>query len=344
MIEIKNIGKEYDRKKVLKDINFSISNHEFLVILGPSGSGKSTFLRLISGIEEMTSGKIIIDGKEKTRQELIKDTATIFQSFGLFPNMSVYNNICFPIRKENKVIKNKKANEIAKILKIDHLLKRNVTKLSGGEAQRVSIARALVRDTSIYLFDEPLSSLDENLKKDLISEIKFIYNSSDKLFIYVTHNQEEAKLLSTKVLVLNNGKIEGFGTYEELYNNPPNLFVAEFLGTLNKIKSKVILQNNLYYLNIYNKLYLLKEERYNYDRLKHYKDNEVIIGLRPEYIKIDEQGMEVEVEKIVNYPLYNRYYIKDNLIVESNTKKNCNKIHLLFNEIMIYDKETLERI
>lgn len=182
MVEIKGICKSYN-KLVLKDISFSISNDEFLVILGPSGSGKSTFLRIISGIEKMDSGKIIINKNEKTRNDLINDTATIFQNFSLFPNMNVYNNIAFPIRYENKKIRDLKVNNIAKLLKIDYLLDRKVTKLSGGEAQRVSIARALVKDVNIYLFDEPLSSLDEYLKNDLINEIKLNHEKDKKLYI-----------------------------------------------------------------------------------------------------------------------------------------------------------------
>lgn len=348
MIEVKNLCKKYDKKEILKNISFSISNHEFLVILGPSGSGKSTLLRLISGIEEFDSGKVIINGLEKNKNELINETATIFQSFGLFPNMNVYNNIAFPIRKEDKKTKDLKVKNIAKILKIESLLNRKVTKLSGGEAQRVSIARALVRNVNIYLFDEPLSSLDEHLKKDLIKEIKSTYDNDKKLYIYVTHNQEEAKILSSKVLILNNGQIYGFGKYEDLYNNPKNLFVAEFLSPLNKIESKVISKNNLYYLTIYNKLYPLDEKKYNYRKLKKYRNQNVILGIRPSDIEIVNNGIKMKIDSSIDFNLYKRYFIKNNnleLIIDTNKLINNKEINIELNKnIMLFDKNTLNRI
>lgn len=348
MIEIKKICKKYDKKEILKNINFSISNHEFLVILGPSGSGKSTFLRLISGIEEMDSGKIIIDGLEKNKNELINDTATIFQSFSLFPNMNVYNNIAFAIRKEDKKTKDLKVKSIAKTLKIENLLNRKVTKLSGGEAQRVSIARALVRNANIYLFDEPLSSLDEYLKKELIKEIKSLYEKEKKLYIYVTHNQEEAKILSSKVLVLKDGQIYGFGKYEDLYNNPPNLFVAEFLSPINKIDSKIIFKNNLYYVDIYNKQYLLDEKIYNYEKLKRYINKNIILGIRPSDIDVDNSGIKMKVESILDLNLYKRYFVKNEdleLTLETNKLIDNKEVKVKFNKnIMIFDNKTLNRI
>lgn len=348
MVSVEKLSKSYNGKKVLDNVNFDIENNEFLVILGPSGSGKSTLLRLISGIEQMDEGTVSIDNIAKNKQELIDCTATIFQSFALFLNMNVYNNIAFSIRKENKKDKDLKVRKIAELLKIDHLLDRKVTKLSGGEQQRVSIARALIRDVNMYLFDEPLSSLDEHLKKVLIKEIKQIHQDKNKLFIYVTHNQEEAKLLGTKVLILNDGKVEGFGRYEDLYNNPKTLFTAEFLGTINKIPAKIICKNKLHYLEIYNKLYLLDKNKYDTNQLKEYINKEIVVGIRPEYIKITSDGIKVQIEDKIESNFYNKYYVKNEclkLIVDSNIKTTKKTINInIENNIMLFDKKTLKRI
>lgn len=169
-----------------------------------------------------------------------------------------------------------------------------------------------------------------------------------KNYIYVTHNQEEARILSTKVLLFNNGKVEGFDKYEILYNNPPNLFVAEFLGLLNKLNSIIIYKKGLYYLNIYNKQYLLDEQIYDYNKLKKYINKEVILGIRPSDIKISDKGINVKVNSMIDFPLYKRYFVKNNdfeLIVESNIKINNDVTSIAFDKnIMIFDEKSLERI
>ena len=233
-LKINNITKEFVKGKPVVD-KFSLESvdGELIVIVGPSGCGKSTTLRLIAGIENVTDGQIFLGDKEITQlgpQE--RDVAMVFQNYALYENMTVFRNIAFPleVRKETKNEIKQKVSHIANILKIEHLLERRPKNLSGGEKQRVAMARALVRRPKLFLMDEPLSNLDKRLKIELREEIWKIQKELRTTTIYVTHDQDEAMCIADRIVVMNQGKIEQVDTPEDIYNKPKTPFVASFFG------------------------------------------------------------------------------------------------------------------
>ena len=233
-MELINLKKSYNNVKVLKNLNLTVNDGEFLVILGPSGEGKSTLLRTIVGIESLDGGKVTVGGKDVTNKPPNKrNIAMVFQNYALYPNMTVYENIAFPLKME-RIGKDKikaKVNEVTKLLKIEDILNKNVTKLSGGQKQRVAIARALVRDPALFLLDEPLSNLDARVRYTSRQELKRLQKELKYTFIYVTHDQLEASNLADRVAVLHNGVIEQIGKYNELYEKPATKWVGDFIGT-----------------------------------------------------------------------------------------------------------------
>ncbi len=242
-VVLKNLVKSYDGKKnIIDDINLEIKDKEFIVLVGSSGCGKSTILRLISGLEEVTSGEILIDDKVvNNTHPKDRDIAFVFQSYALYPHMSVYENIAFGL-KMRKYPKNEietKVREVAKALNLEDLLERKPRQLSGGQRQRVALGRAIVRNPKVFLMDEPLSNLDANLRVQMRSEIKRLHQKLQTTFIYVTHDQTEALTMGDRIVVLDKGKIQQADTPEEIYNNPKNKFVAGFIGQMNFINVNV---------------------------------------------------------------------------------------------------------
>lgn len=242
-VVLKNLVKSYDGKKnIIDDINLEIKDKEFIVLVGSSGCGKSTILRLISGLEEVTSGEILIDDKVvNNTHPKDRDIAFVFQSYALYPHMSVYENIAFGL-KMRKYPKNEietKVREVAKALNLEDLLERKPRQLSGGQRQRVALGRAIVRNPKVFLMDEPLSNLDANLRVQMRSEIKRLHQKLQTTFIYVTHDQTEALTMGDRIVVLDKGKIQQADTPEEIYNNPKNKFVAGFIGQMNFININV---------------------------------------------------------------------------------------------------------
>lgn len=242
-VVLKNLVKSYDGKKnIIDNINLEIKDKEFIVLVGSSGCGKSTILRLISGLEEVTSGEILIDDKVvNNTHPKDRDIAFVFQSYALYPHMSVYENIAFGL-KMRKYPKNKidvKVREVAKALNLEDLLERKPRQLSGGQRQRVALGRAIVRNPKVFLMDEPLSNLDANLRVQMRSEIKRLHQKLKTTFIYVTHDQTEALTMGDRIVVLDKGKIQQADTPEEIYNNPKNKFVAGFIGQMNFINVNV---------------------------------------------------------------------------------------------------------
>jgi len=228
-----NVYKYYRNTKVLNKFNLEIYDGEFLVILGPSGTGKTTLLRVTAGIEDLTAGKILMEGRDISKNPPNKrDIAMVFQNYALYPNMTAFQNIAFPLKmaKKSKTEIRRKVEEIAETLKIAEVLQKNVTLLSGGQKQRVALARALVRDPKIFLLDEPLSNLDARVRVVARSELKKIQKELGHTFVYVTHDQSEAGSLADRVAVLRNGGIEQIGTYEELLNEPKSTWVGDFIG------------------------------------------------------------------------------------------------------------------
>ena len=233
-VEIKNLNKYFDTQKVLHDISFTIPDGEFVALVGPSGCGKSTILRLLAGLEEITSGEILIDNNVINEVESKnRDIAMVFQNYALYPHMNVAENMGFSLRllKKTKNEIFKKVSEVAEVLGISELLKRYPKQLSGGQRQRVAMGRAIVRQPKVFLFDEPLSNLDAKLRVQMRSELKDLHKRLKTTTIYVTHDQIEAMTMADKVIVMNEGKIEQIGKPLQLYDHPVNKFVAGFIGS-----------------------------------------------------------------------------------------------------------------
>ena len=240
-VVLKNLIKSYDGKKnIIDNINLEIKNKEFIVLVGSSGCGKSTILRLISGLEDITDGEILIDGKVVNNiHPKDRDIAFVFQSYALYPHMSVYDNIAFGLkmRKYDKKTIDEKVRDVAKSLNLEDLLDRKPRQLSGGQRQRVALGRAIVRQPKVFLMDEPLSNLDANLRVLMRSEIKKLHQKLQTTFIYVTHDQTEALTMGDRIVVLDKGKIQQADTPDHIYNNPKNKFVAGFIGQMNFIQT-----------------------------------------------------------------------------------------------------------
>lgn len=243
IVSLKDIFVRFDGEIILNHINLDIMEKEFVTILGPSGCGKTTTLRIIGGFVEPESGDIIFDGKKINGTPPNKrNVNTVFQKYALFPHLNVFENVAFGLRLK-KLPKDVIKDRVTKMLAVVDLKgyeKRNVAKLSGGQQQRVAIARALVCDPDVILLDEPLGALDLKLRKSMQLELKDIQRKSAKTFIYVTHDQEEALTMSDRVVVMNNGVIEQIGTPEDIYNEPVNAFVADFIGEANILNGTMI--------------------------------------------------------------------------------------------------------
>ena len=236
IIELKNITKSFDGVPVLQNVNLDIYDNEFITLLGPSGCGKTTMLRLIGGFETPDEGDIVFLGNKINDVPPYKrNVNTVFQKYALFPHLNVFENVAFPLR-EKKVPKEEiqaKVTEMLSLVALKGFENRSVTRLSGGQQQRVAIARALVAHPQVLLLDEPLGALDLKLRKDMQNELKRIQQSLGITFIYVTHDQEEALAMSDTVVVMDGGKIQQIGTPEDIYNEPKNAFVADFIGESN---------------------------------------------------------------------------------------------------------------
>lgn len=233
-VVLKNVTKIYDKKKVIDNVDLTIADKEFVVLVGASGCGKSTILRMIAGLEEITGGDIYIgDKKVNDIQPKDRDIAFVFQSYALYPHMTVRDNIAFGLkmRKVDKDTIEKKVQEAAEILDLTEYLDRKPKQLSGGQRQRVALGRAIVRNPKVFLMDEPLSNLDAKLRVQMRSEIKKLHEKLQTTFIYVTHDQTEALTMGDRIVVLDKGVIQQVDKPEEIYDNPANTFVAGFIGS-----------------------------------------------------------------------------------------------------------------
>jgi multiple sugar transport system ATP-binding protein len=233
-IQLRDVNKSFGATNVIPKVNLDIEDGEFVVFVGPSGCGKSTLLRLIAGLEDTTSGTISIDGRDVTGEAPARrKLAMVFQSYALYPHMTVAKNIAFPLKMagEDQATIDKKVTEAARVLNLTNYLERRPGQLSGGQRQRVAIGRAIVRQPSAFLFDEPLSNLDAALRGTMRLEISELHQHLGTTMIYVTHDQVEAMTMADKIVVLNAGNIEQVGSPMELYKTPKNLFVAGFIGS-----------------------------------------------------------------------------------------------------------------
>lgn len=236
IIELRNITKSFDGETVLDHINLDIYDNEFLTLLGPSGCGKTTTLRLIGGFEQPDSGEIVFMGDVINSVPPHKRSVnTVFQKYALFPHLNVFENVAFPLREKKlpKAEIEEKVNEMLSLVKLSHLANRRIGGLSGGQQQRVAIARALISHPKVLLLDEPLAALDLKLRKDMQQELKKIQKATGITFVFVTHDQEEALTMSDTVVIMSEGRIQQIGTPVDVYNEPQNAFVADFIGESN---------------------------------------------------------------------------------------------------------------
>jgi multiple sugar transport system ATP-binding protein len=244
MLEVAAIEKGFGPLQVLKRVSLHANAGEFLVLLGPSGCGKSTLLNIIAGLESASSGEVTIEGREVTDLEpKDRDIAMVFQSYALYPSMSVAENLSFgmKVRGVPKAERERSVAEVARTLRLDTLLQRKPSQLSGGQRQRVAMGRALVRQPKIFLFDEPLSNLDAQLRVEMRTELKKLHARLCATIVYVTHDQVEAMTLATKVVVMNGGVVQQMGAPQEVYDRPANTFVAKFIGSpsMNLIPARI---------------------------------------------------------------------------------------------------------
>ena len=243
IIEFRNIVKSFDSQVVLKGINLDIYENEFVTLLGPSGCGKTTLLRILGGFLEADEGSVIFDGEEiSNKPPYERELNTVFQKYALFPHLSVYENIAFglKIKKVGKDIIDQKVMKMLKLIGLEGFENKNTTLLSGGQQQRVAIARALVNEPKVLLLDEPLAALDLKLRKEMQYELKRIQQEVGITFIFVTHDQEEALTMSDKIVVMKNGEIQQIGSPQDIYNEPANRFVANFIGDSNILSGTMI--------------------------------------------------------------------------------------------------------
>ena len=287
-LELRNITKVFGDQTILNNISLDVNPGEFLVLVGPSGCGKSTLLRIISGLENATSGDIFINEKNCTKIEpQNRDIAMVFQSYALYPHMSVYENMAFSLKIQKlpaEEIK-KRIHETAELLQMTSLLERKPKDLSGGQRQRVSLGRALVRRAPVILFDEPLSNLDAHLRGQMRIEIKKIHQHLKSTIVYVTHDQTEAMTMGDRIAVLNKGNIEQIDTPFNIYHSPKNTFVANFIGTPEINLLHGVLQNNLF-----------KHSDFEFAFNHPLSNNDIILGIRPESISINsERGIKGKV-------------------------------------------------
>ena len=243
LIEIKNLTKEYDGDIILKGIDLTIHENEFVTLLGPSGCGKTTLLRIIGGFDTPTSGDVNFNGKDLIQIPSYKrEINTVFQKYALFPHLNVFDNIAFGLRmkKVPEAEVTERVNRMLKMIKLTDFAKRRIDSLSGGQQQRIAIARALVNRPKVLLLDEPLGALDLKLRQDMQYELKEIQREMGITFIFVTHDQEEALTMSDTIVVLNDGLVQQIGTPVDIYNEPRNRFVANFIGESNIIDAIMI--------------------------------------------------------------------------------------------------------
>lgn len=291
-ISLKNIKKTYeDGVTVIENLNLEIKDKEFIILVGPSGCGKSTTLRMIAGLEEISDGELYIGNKLVNNvSPKDRDIAMVFQSYALYPHMSVYKNMAFGLknRRVPKAEIDKKVRAAAKALEIESYLNRKPRALSGGQRQRVALGRAMVREPSVFLLDEPLSNLDAKLRTEMRSRISMLHKELQTTFVYVTHDQTEAMTMGDRIVVMKDGKIMQHDTPQMLYNHPQNMFVAGFIGSprMNFIDCKIIRKPDGYFA-VFDNYFIELPERMN-ENLSLYTNKEVVLGIRPENIHLAE--------------------------------------------------------
>ncbi|MFG0585069.1 ABC transporter ATP-binding protein [Pseudomonas sp. zjy_9] len=299
-LELRNVNKSYGSglPDTLRNIELSIDSGEFLILVGPSGCGKSTLMNCIAGLEDISGGAIEVDGADISGMSpKDRDIAMVFQSYALYPTMSVRDNIAFGLkmRKLAPAAIDEEVARVARLLQIEHLLQRKPGQLSGGQQQRVAMGRALARRPKIYLFDEPLSNLDAKLRVEMRTEIKLMHQRLKTTTVYVTHDQIEAMTLGDKVAVMKDGIIQQFGTPQQIYNDPANLFVASFIGSppMNFIPVRLQRRDGQCWAALDSALGVAGQARCELplgDLAQGLENRDLILGIRPEQIQLAADG------------------------------------------------------
>jgi multiple sugar transport system ATP-binding protein len=295
-VELKNISKTYPGNvRAVDNVNITIQDKEFVVLVGPSGCGKTTILRMIAGLEDITSGELFIDGHLMNEiPPKNRDIAMVFQNYALYPHMTVYQNMSFglKIRKHSKEEIRNRVQEAAQILNIEKLLDRRPAALSGGQRQRVAVGRAIVRKPKVFLFDEPLSNLDAKLRVQMRTEIAALHNRLQATMIYVTHDQVEAMTMGDRIVIIKDGLVHQIGAPLELYNFPKNKFVAGFIGSppINIIAAEVKKENGKIRIDAGDFQIQIPNELA--ENLKPYAGKKLLVGIRPEDLEYQPAAEE----------------------------------------------------
>ena len=304
-VKLTNVKKVYDNKVVaVDDFNLEIADKEFVVFVGPSGCGKSTTLRMIAGLEEISGGTIEIDGEVvNDLQPKDRNIAMVFQNYALYPHMTVYDNIAFSLRikkvPEDEVYK--RVTHAAEVLGISEYLLRKPRALSGGQRQRVAIGRAMVRDSKVFLMDEPLSNLDAKLRNQMRAEIILLRQKIDTTFIYVTHDQTEAMTLGDRIVIMKDGFIQQVGTPTEVFDMPVNLFVAEFIGApkMNTFKTQLVREGDRYFVTPYGAKIEVTGKKALQLKERGVESQQIILGVRPEHMTLAQPGDPAAIKSTI---------------------------------------------
>ncbi len=287
-IIIKNLRKEFGDFTAVESSSFTVADGEFFMLLGPSGCGKTTTLRMIAGLELPTSGEILIDGEEVAQKPASqRDIAFVFQMFALYPHMNVRKNVSYPLvsqgMKKGEV--RKKVHEVSQILGIEEILDRPVSGLSGGDRQRVALARAIVREPKCFLMDEPLGALDAEFREHMASELRALHDRMKATTVYVTHDQREAMQMGDRIVVMNHGVIEQFGTPQDIYDYPATMFVADFIGSppMNFLEFEDRLAAGSSIVN-------LQGQNVGICPLTEPAEGSLALGVRPEHVRLDDDS------------------------------------------------------
>ena len=321
-VKLTKVKKMYDNKVVaVHDFDLEIKDKEFVVLVGPSGCGKSTTLRMIAGLEDISDGTIEIDGEVvNDLQPKDRHIAMVFQNYALYPHMTVYDNIAFSLRlkKENEDIVYQKVTNAAEILGITEYLMRKPRALSGGQRQRVAIGRAMVRDSKVFLMDEPLSNLDAKLRNQMRAEIILLRQKLNTTFVYVTHDQTEAMTLGDRIVIMKDGFIMQVGTPTEVFEMPENLFVAEFIGApkMNIIKTELTKLNGRYFVHPFGANIPVDGDKGRMLEEKNVPEGQILLGVRPEHMVLTDPSdfaipCTLEVNEMMGSELHLHVYTED---------------------------------
>jgi len=365
-VKLTNVKKIYGKDTVaVQDFNLEIADKEFIVFVGPSGCGKSTTLRMIAGLEEISEGTVEIDGVVvNDLQPRDRDIAMVFQNYALYPHLSVFENMAFSLRLK-KVPQDEvyeRVTNAAEILGITEYLTRKPRALSGGQRQRVAIGRAMVRDSKVFLMDEPLSNLDAKLRNQMRAEIILLRQKIDTTFIYVTHDQTEAMTLGDRIVIMKDGFIQQVGTPTEVFDMPVNLFVAEFIGApkMNTFKTNLVREGDKYYVTPFGAKIEVTGKKAEMLRERNIGSRKIVLGVRPEHMTLADKNdpaavsCSIRVNEMMGSELHLHVGVEsgDNLIVriptvsleddQRSSMHNGNSIHITFEgKVMhFFDPET----